>query len=67
MTGVSELHMRNPASRPSSEIFREAELWNRRALDISGHYLEPKGEQYPTCQAALAAAAYNIGIIKKVS
>lgn len=70
MTALSDLIMRNPDSKPVSNKLYQAELWSQKALDISMRHSSTSVitnvAQNPTCHAALAVAAYNIGILKQV-
>lgn len=66
MTALSDLIMRNPEFNSVSEALRQAELWSKKALDIATQH-SSRLNNVVHCDAVLVAAAYNIGILKKVS
>lgn len=70
MTALSDLIMRNHNSESVAETLRQAELWSKKALDIAMQHSSAanvnSAVQDPTCDVALAFAAYNVGILRKV-
>ncbi|KAF8220921.1 hypothetical protein L208DRAFT_727251 [Tricholoma matsutake] len=65
MTALSDLIMRNPEFNSVSEALRQAELWSKKALDIATQH-SSRLNNVVHCDAVLVAAAYNIGILKKM-
>lgn len=70
MTALSDLIMRNPNSKSVTETLQHAELWSKKSLDIAMQHSSASSisnvARDPNCDIALAFAAYNVGILKKV-
>jgi len=67
MTAVSDLLTRNASSEG---VLQLAELWSKKSLEIATQHSSASNisntVQNITCDAAMAVAAFNIGILKKV-